>query len=95
MAAQLLQGWRTVQSSSDMTFMIKSCFTEEKCNYQLDIFDGSKFWRETMLKDEFCKKCRVIGVIVYIMRAEGDVCFFLSKKIYLSTLGNGRVGYMI
>ena len=59
MAVQRAEGWRTVQSSSNITFLIKSSFNEEGCSYQLHVFDGSKFWREDISKDEFCKKCRV------------------------------------
>lgn len=58
--ADLPFSWRSVKSSdSGIVFMIKPNFNLNTCSYQLDVFDGSKLWREVMHKDKFFERCKV------------------------------------
>ena len=83
MAAEGLRTWRAVQSTSSKTIMVKSNFNEEKCSYQVDIYDGSKLWREAISRDEFCMKCKVIvddtdGADKTLPYGSNEICSFCS-----------------
>jgi len=74
MAAEGLRTWRAVQSTSSKTIMVKSNFNEEKCSYQVDIYDGSKLWREAISRDEFCMKCKELNP-----KVEADYSYLFNQ----------------
>ena len=56
--------WQTVPlDQQGYCLMINSKFLQKELTYNINAFDGSHFWQESVTKKDFLKKCKVSSIL--------------------------------